>query len=128
MYCAPIFPEQIAPLGLVIATTMSIEEFLRPSREIRLRIITLSERVDRFTRSEQRRNSQLRSTNEFSRKISSFLRRESTAALRSHNPAKDVPDPERAHIYLHRESPGACCSRLRRAASPAPKRPLRLKY
>ncbi len=73
MYCAPIFPEQIAPLGLVIATTMSIEEFLRPSREIRLRIITLSERVDRFTRSEQRRNSQLRSTNEFSRKISSFL-------------------------------------------------------
>ena len=73
MYCVPIFPTQIAPLGLVIATTIYIDEFLHPSREIRQRIIALTERVDEFTRIEQRRNSQLRSINEFSRKISSFL-------------------------------------------------------
>jgi signal transduction histidine kinase len=57
----------------VIATTILIDEFLQPSREIRERIITLAERVDEFTRIEQQRNSQLRSINEFSRKISSFL-------------------------------------------------------
>jgi signal transduction histidine kinase len=73
MYCVPIFPEQIAPIGLVVATTIFIDEFLSPSREIRQRIITLAERVDDFTRVEQRRNSQLRAINEFSRKISSFL-------------------------------------------------------
>jgi len=73
MYCVPIFPEQIAPLGLVVATTIFIDEFLHPSREIHDRIITLAERVDEFTRIEQRRNSQLRAINEFSRKISSFL-------------------------------------------------------
>lgn len=73
MYCVPIFPEQIAPLGLVIATTICIDEFLHPSREISKRIITLAERADDFTRIEQRRNSQLRAINDFSRKISSFL-------------------------------------------------------
>jgi len=73
MYCVPIFPPQIAPLGLVATATISVEEFLQPSREISQRIITLSKRVDEFTRQEQRRNSQLRSVNEFSRKISSFL-------------------------------------------------------
>jgi len=73
MYCVPIFPQQIAPLGLVVAATIFIDEFLQPSREIRQRIITLAERVDEFTKIEQRRNSQLRSINEFSRKISSFL-------------------------------------------------------
>ncbi len=73
MYCVPIFPDQIAPVGLVVATTINIDEFLHPSREIRKRIITLAERVDDFTRIEQRRNSQLRAINEFSRKISSFL-------------------------------------------------------
>ncbi|NMB90274.1 MAG: GAF domain-containing protein, partial [Chloroflexi bacterium] len=73
MYCVPLFPRQIAPLGLVVATTISIDEFLQPSREIHARIITLAERVDEFTRIEQRRNSQLRAINEFSRKISSFL-------------------------------------------------------
>lgn len=73
MYCVPIFPRQIAPLGLVVAATIFIDEFLQPSREIRKRIITLAERVDEFTKIEQRRNSQLRSINEFSRKISSFL-------------------------------------------------------
>jgi signal transduction histidine kinase len=73
MHCVPIFPAQIAPLGLVVAATISIDEFLQPSREISQRIITLSERVDEFTRLEKRRNSQLRAVNEFSRKISSFL-------------------------------------------------------
>jgi signal transduction histidine kinase len=73
MYCVPIFPRQIAPLGLVVSATISMEEFLQPSREISQRIITLSQRVDEFTHKEQRRNSQLRAVNEFSRKISSFL-------------------------------------------------------
>lgn len=76
MYCVPIHPEQFAPLGLIIATTMSIDEFLRPSREIRQRIITLAERVDSFTQREKQRNAQLRSINRYSRKISSFLRAE----------------------------------------------------
>ena len=73
MYCVPVFPPQIEPLGLVVATTISIDEFLQPSREIHQRIITLAGRVDEFTRVEQHRNKQLRSVNEFSRKISSFL-------------------------------------------------------
>lgn len=73
MHCVPIFPRQIAPLGLVVAVTITIDEFLHPSREISQRILTLAERVDEFTRIEKRRNSQLRAVNDFSRKISSFL-------------------------------------------------------
>lgn len=73
MHCVPIFPRQIAPLGLVVAVTITIDEFLQPSREISHRILKLSERVDEFTRIELRRNSQLRAVNDFSRKISSFL-------------------------------------------------------
>lgn len=73
MYCVPVYPRQIAPLGLVSAVTISVEEFLQPSREISERIITLSQRVDEFTRLEKLRNSQLRSVNDLSRKISSFL-------------------------------------------------------
>jgi len=73
MYCAPIFPSQIAPDGLVVAATIAIDEFLRPSREIRQRIITLAERVDEYNRAEQRRVDRLRSINRLSRRISSYL-------------------------------------------------------
>jgi signal transduction histidine kinase len=73
MYCVPIYPEQTAPLGLVVATTISIEEFLQPSREIRKRILALAKKVDDFNQREQRHNVQLRAINRYSRKISSFL-------------------------------------------------------
>ena len=73
MYCAPIFPRQIAPEGLVVAATIATDEFLQPSREISQRIITLAERVDAFNRAEQRRIDRLRSINRLSRRISSYL-------------------------------------------------------
>jgi len=73
MYCAPIFPRQIAPDGLVVAATIAVDEYLQPSREIRERIITLAERVDAYNRAEQRRIDRLRSINRLSRRISSYL-------------------------------------------------------
>ncbi len=73
MYCAPLFPACIAPAGLVVAATISIAEFLQPSREIGERIVTLAERVDEVTRRELYRNDQLRSINRLSRKISAYL-------------------------------------------------------
>lgn len=76
MYCVPIYPKQIFPLGLVVAATIFIDEYLYPSREIRKRILTLSERVDEYTQLEQVRNQQLQAVNDFSRKISSILGKE----------------------------------------------------
>jgi len=73
MYCSLIRPKLLAPLGLVVAATTFIDEFLQPSLEIRKKITTLAERVDAYTAAEHRRNEQLRSVNEISRRISSFL-------------------------------------------------------
>ena len=73
MYCNLIRPRQIAPLGLVVAATTFIDEFLRPSRDIRQKILTLAGRADEYMRAEMQRNRELRSINEISRKISSIL-------------------------------------------------------
>lgn len=73
MYCAQVHAEPICDAHLVVAVTIFIDEYLKPSREIQKKIITLAERVDRYTLSERRHNKQLRVINEVSRKISSFL-------------------------------------------------------
>ncbi|MDI6695159.1 MAG: histidine kinase [Anaerolineales bacterium] len=72
MYCYPIYPQALSPTGLIIAVTTYIDEFLKPSREIRNRIVTLAKRVDQHNRAEHRLNMHLKAINEISCKINSL--------------------------------------------------------
>lgn len=72
MYCCPVYPEVLRPIGLVVAVTTFIDEFLKPSREIRSKITTLAKRVDQHNRAEHRLNLHLRAINEVSCRINSL--------------------------------------------------------
>lgn len=72
MFCYPIFPEAIHPIGLVVAVTTFIDEFLQPSRQIRERILTLTERIDQHNRAQHRLNIYLRAINQISSRLNSL--------------------------------------------------------
>lgn len=72
MYCCPVYPEALHPNGLVVAVTTFIDEFLKPSREIRSKIMTLAKRVDQHNRAEHRLNAHLRAINDVSCKINAL--------------------------------------------------------
>jgi len=72
MVCYPIFPPTLHPIGLVVAVTTFIDEFLEPSRQIRERILTLTERVDQHNRAQQRLNVYLRAINQISSRLNSL--------------------------------------------------------
>ena len=57
----------------MVAATTYIDEFLKPSKEIQRKIISLERRVEERTRAEQRRADQLQAINEVGRRISSIL-------------------------------------------------------
>lgn len=73
MYCYPVWPLQIQPYGLVVAVTIFIDEFLRPSRSIHENILTLLSHLEERTRAERRRADQLRAINEVGQKISAVV-------------------------------------------------------
>jgi len=72
MYCCPVYPEALHPNGLIVAVTTFIDEFLKPSREIRNKIMTLAKRVDQHNRAEHRLNMHLRVINDVSCKINAL--------------------------------------------------------
>lgn len=72
MFCYPIFPPAIQPIGLVVAVTTFIDEFLQPSRQIRERILTLTERIDQHNRAQHRLNVYLRAINQISSRLNSL--------------------------------------------------------
>ncbi|GAB4478169.1 MAG: hypothetical protein Kow0088_17800 [Anaerolineales bacterium] len=72
MVCYPIFPPTLHPIGLVVVVTTFIDEFLEPSRQIRERILTLTERVDQHNRAQQRLNVYLRAINQISSRLNAL--------------------------------------------------------
>ncbi len=72
MFCYPLFPPSLHPIGLVVAVTTSFDEFLQPSRQIRERILTLTERIDQHNRAQHRLNVYLRAINQISSRLNSL--------------------------------------------------------